>query len=110
MVVHAGAEERHLVLGRHVALREAAQLGVDRLLGLALRQVDLALQPHARRDAVEQRLDRVDADRVEHDLQVLRGERRVAAHERLLTYASRSSRPSASEGSDSLIFTIQPPS
>jgi hypothetical protein len=66
VVVHAGAQERDLVLGADVAGRQVAQVGVDLLLGLAVREVERAAQPHALRYVGEELVDRADADALEH--------------------------------------------
>ena len=70
VVVHAGAEERELVLGGGVLGGEVAQVGVDLLLGLAGRQVERAAEPHALRHVGEEVVDRVNADRLQHLLPV----------------------------------------
>jgi hypothetical protein len=86
VVVHPRAEEAQLVVCGHVAGGEPPQLGVDGLLGLARGQVDLAaFEAQRGGDAVEQLLDRVDADRGEHRLDVLRRGGGVAAHASPLT-------------------------
>ncbi len=66
VVVHAGAEERHLVLGRDVAGRECPQLVVHLLLGEPFAERQRALQPQPGGDVGEQVLDGADADRLEH--------------------------------------------
>jgi hypothetical protein len=54
---------------------------VDVLLGHAGRQVERALQAHGGRDlAIEELLERRDADLGQHRLEVRRGCRRVGAH------------------------------
>ncbi len=80
MVVHAGAEEAQLVLGARVARGERAQVLVDVLLGQPGGQVERAAEAHARGDlAVEDLLQRADADRREHRVEVLGGDGGVAA-------------------------------
>ena len=72
VVVHAGAEEAELLLGRAVALGELAEMLVDVLLGAPGRQLERAAEPHGGRDlAVEELLQRGDPDRGEHRLEVL---------------------------------------
>ena len=62
MVVHPAAQEADLVLGRHVARGQVAQVRVHLLLGLAGREIDRAVEPDALGDVGEQLLDRADAD------------------------------------------------
>ena len=84
VVVHPGAEERDLVLGRHVAGRELPQVRVDVLLGQSGGQVERAPEPHPGGHlALEELIERPDADGREHLPQILRRGARVAAHERL---------------------------
>ncbi len=66
VVVHAGAEERDLILGGDVLRRERPQLLEHLLLGRARRDVERLGQAQGRRDVGEQILDRLDADRREH--------------------------------------------
>ena len=80
VVVHAGAEEADLGVRVHVARGERRQVLVDLLLGAPVRQVDVAPQAHALRYVREQIVERADADRAEHLLQVLLGDCGVAAH------------------------------
>ena len=80
VVVHAGAEEADLGVRVHVAGGERRQVLVDLLLGAPVRQVDGASQAHALRYVGEQIVERADADRAEHLLQVLLGDCGVAAH------------------------------
>ncbi len=109
VVVHTGAQERDLVLGGHVALGEPAQLGVDGLLGLARRQGDRPAQAHALRNRVEELLDRPDADRLEHDREVLGCDCGVSGHRQSDPwYVSLSISSSACSGSESFTRTIQP--
>ncbi len=73
MVVHARAEEAQLVLGARVARGERAQVLVDVLLGQPVGQVELAPEAHRLGDlAVEDLLQRADADRGEHRVEILR--------------------------------------
>jgi hypothetical protein len=81
VVVHARAEEADLRLGVPVTGRQSGQVLVDLLLGLPLRKVELAAEPHRLRDVREQILEGADADGVEHLLQILVCNSRVAAHE-----------------------------
>ena len=109
VVVHAGAEERDLVLGRDVARRQVAQVRVHLLLRLAGRQVDRPVEPDALGDVGEQLVDRRGADRLEHRLAVGVGGGGVATQVRLPSYASRSISSSTSDGSLSRTLTSQPP-
>ncbi len=59
VVVHPGSEERQLVLGARCCARaRSQQVRVDLLLAHARGQVELAAQPHAVGDLVEELLDR----------------------------------------------------
>ena len=81
MVVHPGAEERDLVLGRDVARGEVAQVRVHLLLGPARRQVERPVQADpGRHDLVEQGVDGLGADRREHRAAVVVGGGGVARH------------------------------
>ena len=89
MVVHAGAEEAELVLGARVARGELAQVLVDVLLGQARRQLERAAEAHRLGDlALEQLLDRADADRREHRGEVCGGDGGVAAQVTALSLAT----------------------
>jgi hypothetical protein len=82
VVVHPGAEEGQLVLGRRVAPGQLAQVRLHRLLGQPGRQIERAPEAHALRDAGEELVDRRHADRGEHRLQVLLGDCGVGAQRR----------------------------
>jgi hypothetical protein len=81
VVVHPRPEEADLLLAVPVTGGQGGQVLVDLLLGPARRQVELAAEPHRLRDVRKQVLQGADADRVEHLLQVLVCDSRVAAHE-----------------------------
>ena len=90
VVVHAGAEEGDLVLGARVGRGQRAQVRVDVLLGHAGGQVERALQAHGGRDlAIEELLERADADLGQHRLEVLGGCRRVGAQLRTGSWSTR---------------------
>ena len=79
VVVHARAEEAELVLGAGVARGERAQVLVDVLLGQPVGQLERAAEAHRRGDlAVEDLLQRADADRREHRVEVRGGDGGVA--------------------------------
>ncbi len=133
MVVHPGSEEAQLGVRVGVSLRERGQ--VVEALGLreAVGKVERSLAPKLGRDVGEELVDRLDADRIEHRLAVGICCGRVAGHGvapagwwdrpqmlvggpgsrqaqslSSLRYASASSSPSTSEGSDSLTLTSHP--
>ena len=80
VVVHPGAEEGDLVLGRGVAARQVEQVAVDVLLGHPGGQVELLAQPHAVGDLVEELVDGRDADGGQHRVEVGGGDSGVPAH------------------------------
>jgi hypothetical protein len=90
VVVHAGAEERHLVLGGDVLRSEIAQLRVDLLLGLARWEIECAAEPDALGDVGEEVVDRFNTDRRQHLEPVGVGSGCVAAHVSRLGYDSDS--------------------
>ena len=81
VVVHARAEERQLVVGGDVARGQLAQVGVHLLLRPARRQVERAVEPHALRDRLEELVDRLHADALEHRRAVGVGGGGVAAQD-----------------------------
>ena len=85
-----------------------AQVGVDLLLGQPGREVERAREPQLLGDVGEQVVDRGDPDGLEHRRAVGVGGGRVPAHVRLWVYAGWSISASASDGSLSLMRTIQP--
>ena len=80
VVVHPAAEEGDLVLGGRVAAGQLAQPRVDRLLALALGEVEAAVEPQRLGDRGEELVDRAHADLVEHLPEVVGGGGGVAAH------------------------------
>jgi hypothetical protein len=67
VVVHARAEEAQLILDARVASRELREVREHVLLGLPVRQIKAAPEADVLGNlAVEDLLDGVDADRVEH--------------------------------------------
>jgi hypothetical protein len=81
VVIHPGAEERHLVLGAHVALGERAQLRVHLRLRQARIEIQAVGEPQIRGYVGEQLGDAVDADRREHLGAVGVGGGGIAAHD-----------------------------
>jgi hypothetical protein len=77
VVVDAGTQERELLAGRDVALRELGQVRDELLLGERRLEVEPTLEADAFGDVAKELLDRVDSDRREHRLAIGLGEREV---------------------------------
>ena len=77
VVVDPGAEERELLGGRDVAARELLDVADELRLAERGRQVELAVEPHALRDLLEELVHGGDADGGEHLLAVGVGERQI---------------------------------
>jgi hypothetical protein len=79
VVVHAGAEEAQLILDARVASGELRQVREDVLLGLPIGQLQTPPEADFLGNlAVEDLLDGVDADRVEHRGEIRWGDGGVA--------------------------------
>jgi hypothetical protein len=70
MVVHAGPEEADLRVGVRIPLRELGEMIEALGLGEPVGQVQIAIEPHLRRDLLEQLVHRLRADDVEHRLAI----------------------------------------
>ena len=111
VVVDAGAEERELPRRVDVARGERAEMRRELLLGERRLEVERAPEANAGRDVAEELVDRGDADRPEHLLAVVVGEREVGVRHcsaRTCLYASASSSVSTSAGSESRTRMSQP--
>jgi hypothetical protein len=80
VVVHPSPEEARLRLGVHVPRRQLGQPVVDLGLGLAVGQLERAVEPQGLGDVLEELVDRDDADGAEHLPAVLVGGGGVPAH------------------------------
>jgi hypothetical protein len=78
VVVDPHPEEAQLARGVRVPRGELLHPADERRLGERRRDVQLAVEPHARWDLLEELVEGGDADRLEHRLAVGVGQREIA--------------------------------